>query len=235
MEFPQSEIRQTFAQKHRIALIIISLFFIAGGAFNDGFSAGFWALPFILFIYKFTQFPRFQRLLICTLIFIVMATISHYKWESPIVFPVIGQKVTIIEDIPTISYPNDVHFDKFDGKHASGHKVSNIKQGSVFFVRKIIPNHADFGNQHRFLLSNETDEFIVSDYSLTEDLSKRTNEIAFCEKVEWEFCDDLDKNFLGENNTDPMRVQFRWLASLMYYPNPNIIIWPIVYIAHLIF
>lgn len=205
--------------QYRKTLIVISILICAGGAFNDGWSEWFFAVPFLHLLYKTLRVSTWKKVLLCGTIFVAMVTVSNLKYESSLVFPVIGQQVKLLEDIPVISYPGTpTYYDIYpeSGIHSDESVSGIVSKNTVFFVKRIDISNADFGTSARFVLVNATEEIVVKEYTLTTGAyikADQEKDKAFCKKVEWEFC-----NTVPTKGTDPMFKLFRWLASLMYYP-----------------
>ncbi|GEM_PF-4881392 len=213
--------RQNWLKK---LLLITSPLFIIGGALNDGLTGWLFAIPFIYLIYISLPYPVWKRRLLCLFIILVVITISSLKYTSSLIYPVINQPIKFRSDIPTVTYSSggSIYYDAFNEIHDQDEIKSSIPRNSTFFVKKIVATHPDFDNQLRFILTDGNQELIVKDYFLTKSAyisSDKENSMAFCKKVEWEFCSKI-----SEDHVDPMSPLFRWLTWLMAYPGAPVYI-----------
>ena len=209
----------------RIVLIIISLIFIAGGAFNDGPNQWSWALPFICLLYFSMTGTSKIKTIITVLVFILMYGISSYKDRSFIVYPVISQEVTFSEDT-LLKYSNKYYpaaEREYNHLEEQGKSVTRnyIIKGSVFTVSRVTHECGEMiGTDYCIIMSNSDREievasrFIVpgdiwmTDPKYIKEDSGITGE-AFCAKVHWDYC----------LNPKPIMAQpFRALSNLMWYP-----------------
>ncbi len=201
----------------RSLLLTISLFFITGGAVNDGLTGWFWALPFFYLFYCMFTVSKVARVLLTSSLFVLMVLVSHFSWESPIVYPVIGQAVIAKEDISTITYPetNQVHYDFYSDLPSRGSMtgLDVVPKSSTGILKKISQGTEDMGTYPVFVVAFPSTDLYVADRDIRKkEFVEDKVDRSFCGKVEWSFCSaSLEK-------ADPMRKEFRFLASLMYYP-----------------
>lgn len=198
-------------------LLTIALFFVAGGAVNDGLTGWFWALPFLYLFYRMLATGKQARILLTSLLFLLMVLMSHFSWESPLVYPVIGEGVIAKEDIQTTTY-KDTHHANYDGypDFHTGYEYLERKdvvpQASIGKVKKISQGTEDLGAYPVFVVAFPSGDVYVAQRDIMNKVSALDEgDRSFCGKVEWSFC-------MSGKVADPMRLEFRFLASLMYYP-----------------
>ncbi len=201
----------------RSLLLAISLFFVAGGAFNDGMTGWFWALPFLYLFYRMLTMRKGVKILFTSLLFVFMVLVSHYSRDSQLVYPVIGQVVVAKEDIPTIIFPdtNQVHYDFYSDLPSRGSMtgLDVVPKSSTGIVKKISQGTEDMGTYPFFVVAfPSTDLYVADKYIRKKEFAAYKVDRSFCGKVEWSFCTT------GGQSIDPMRKEFRFLASLMFYP-----------------
>lgn len=216
----------------RIFLISIALVLITAGALNDGVTGWFWGGIFIWLFYFALPYNRKVKGVLVLVVFLLMYGVSYYKYYSPWVYPVIGQKVTLIEDIPLrglgdydwYDYGWYLDFEK-NNRHIENQTIKetrHVSKGSVFYVTKINVSHADLGLNHNYILSDGQTEFAVSSSYLKGyfgDMPEELKKESFCSKVQWKYCDQV--NLYNQDNQvflDPMYKPFRLLTGLIYYP-----------------
>lgn len=207
----------------RDLLIVASLLFLVGAAVNDGLTGWFWGLPFLYVLYVVLPLQRWIKIFLCSFLLAITIFTSNSIWDSRIIFPVIGQKVVLVADVPTQIFPADftddlkTYYDTHpEFECSSWCTKGSIKRGTIFEVKRIEQRTFDLGAALNFVLSDGTNELIINDDDF-DDLSVtgEKNQKSFCHFVEWEFCNSSGSK---EYRADPMRTEFRWLASLMYYP-----------------
>ncbi len=212
----------------RKVLLIILVILTFGAAFNDGFSGWLLSILFLGLLYHLLPYKRVYKLIFIPVIFALIFFISSYKTQSSIVYPVIGQKVVVLEDLPLWGLDNhrlyhQYYFDDLksrtlqrENRNIEIKDIDHIKAGSIFNVNRVEIHNADLGVQYYYIFSNDTEEFSVSEHELDGDgeiIEVRHD--AFCTKVEWEFCNKVNLNDdVRYPQPDPMRKIFRLLASL---------------------
>lgn len=214
----------------RYIFVLISLLFIAGGSLNDGPTGIFWALPFICLLYFSFPFKRKIKTAMTIIVILLMIGVSGFKGSSSIVYPVIGQKVTMLEDIPLRDWGEDgVFYDYewyYDAQQNEHHSAINtgkyVPKGSIFTVTRVETISKDLGTYPAYVLSDGKNEFLLKNLYLGGFLGETADELkyqAFCTKVIWEYCSLVDFNHIGSwYSLDPMNNRLRFLINLMYYP-----------------
>lgn len=208
----------------RVGIVIVSLVFLAGAALNDGWTEWFWGIPFLFLIYKLSPGGKRFRIFVVLILAVLVVGVSGWKFKSPLVYPVIGQEVTIVDPIPVMifsSYQEDlpsynatlIGINSGECISCSGSRY--ISSGK-FIVREMVVSNPDFGLQYDFILENAEDRFKVTDYLLWTEIADPGEPGPFCNYVEWEYCATV-KN-ISQYGIDAMQPQLRYLTLLMYYP-----------------
>lgn len=212
--------KRSFLLKFRIPLIILSLLFMTGGAFNDGWTEWFWALPFFVLLYKILPVRKILKILICLLIFISMIVVADKKWKSSVVFPVVGQQVILLDNLDVYSFKGSsmLHYNYQESDSSSDIDIKHIPKNTTLFVKQVYMSYADFGSFPKFVLSNGTQDLELHYRSLMDisPITKKENDRSICKKVRWDFC--RKANSQPFSIPDPMARPFRWLSHLMFYP-----------------
>lgn len=210
----------------RVFLVAVSLIFLAGAALNDGWTEWFWGIPFLFLIYKLSPGDKRVRIAAVLVLAGLVVGVSHFKYTSPLVYPLVGQAIETTKPIPTYVYDYEDHMGKMpvydyrdmkqvmeSGECVSCSEPNIVPAGSVLTLEKIIP--------YTGLSSNPNNIFVFTDSGRTvltvaRDEMVRNNKDGlgtFCERVHWDTCAE-----------DPMPAHFRVLTYLMYYPAAPVLI-----------
>ena len=221
-----------FSQKWiRWIIVIISLLFIAGGAFNDGGTGWFWAGPFVWVLYFSLSGSWRVKVPITIVAFLLMVGISSKVHTSSIVYPVIKQEAVVSRDIPIFIdgsfYPDTEKY--LDELKAEGKSVTEkyVLKGAVLKVSRII-TCGELQISRCFVFSDSNGEVITVD--AYRDILKVGGLISdgtpFCYYVDWQFC---------EGGTPVINKLFENLGGLMAYPFLIFIgvLWAVDYVTEL--
>ncbi len=211
----------------RISGVVVCILFILGAASNDGLTGWVLGIPFILFLYLLFPSARLKRALVTVAFGVFMVSLSYGKDYTSVVYPVVGQTVTVTHDFSVTYYDYDsenfyVPFDREgymafcegpDCEPYDDGSRTKFKTGDVFYVTRILTSHPDLALTHQYILVNEQGEEVrVYNNELNSSYSQdKTN--SFCNKVHWEICSEI-----GNNPFDPMAYVPRKLSMLMNYP-----------------
>lgn len=218
MDTPPPMVKKPLPLWAKLVLIAISLLFIAGGAVNDGMTGWFLALPFLFILYYYLPQERKQKIVICLGTFFAMVCISHFMWTSRIIFPIIGQEVTVNSQLPLITYQGEhTEYDLYSDSNIESlpfrpSTKASIPQGTALFVVGVAQEAIELSTIPIFILSDGTQKIYITAYGGLGDIRRvREDGRSFCQKVTWDYCSTKE----NDHSIDFMRPPFRWLASLM--------------------
>ncbi len=195
----------------KIIILFLCSLFIAGAALNDGWTGWFWGLPFLYVFYRFLPCAYRTRIVVVLVLGVCMVLIAYVKGMSSLVYPAIGSKVTVLQDIPIVQFGNklpqydmnpDFDYDKGCVGCGSNSRYT-VPAGTIYTVKDVTAYSPDFGLAHEYILDDGTGPIKVSTSAFND------SKVPLCYRVQGIIC---------EYGVDPMRREFRLLASLMYYP-----------------
>lgn len=207
----------------RVGIVLVSLVFLAGAALNDGWTEWFWGIPFLFLIYKLLPGNKKIRVAVVLVLAGLVGGVSHFKYTSPLVYPLIGQTIEVTKPIPTIVFESYLgEMPRYDytnakqkmelGECVTCSEPDVIPTGSVLTLEKIIP-YTDFSNVNEIFVFTNSDRIILA-VSLDQMMRDNKDGLGtFCERVLWDTCAE-----------DPMPSNFRILTHLMYYPGIPLIV-----------
>lgn len=207
----------------RAGIVLVSLVFLAGAALNDGWTGWFWGIPFLFLIYRLSPGTKRVRIAAVLLLVGLVGGVSHFKYTSPLVYPLVGQTIETIKPVPTIVLESYLgRMPRYDyrnmkqdmelSKCMSCSEPDVVPAGSVLTLEKIIP-YSDFPNADQIFVFTNSDRTILAVSRVEMMRDNKDGLGTFCERVNWDTCAE-----------DPMPSNLRILTNLMYYPAVPVLI-----------